>query len=241
MPLASRIEGYGSDGSKQRAAYCPAGHALRSVKAIQGTCDGCKRRVASGEWVMDCRRCNYYLCLTCHPQEIEEKGWLASIADMVTQEFQDLKELAEEVETHGPLAACSAVNPAHLTQQNQQGASVRETDEEITIVQDPRCNRRGNPEERQAEEEAEARRRARQEEREAKRREKEKPMEDLLDMGQNDLLDVTAEPVYSSAPVAAPPAPQAAGAQAGGVGPLGDLLDFGDKATPGLAIGGQGI
>jgi hypothetical protein len=47
---------------------CPQGHklSLYTTKA-GGTCDGCGAAVAQAQ-VMDCRKCNWYLCAECTPQ-----------------------------------------------------------------------------------------------------------------------------------------------------------------------------
>jgi hypothetical protein len=50
-------------------ACCPSGHVLQPYTTTQsdgaGTCDGCNSAIACGAKVMDCRRCNYYLCELC--------------------------------------------------------------------------------------------------------------------------------------------------------------------------------
>lgn len=104
MPLdKSRIQGFGSDTSFQTAASssaapsvstatkCPAGHTLRPWSAKPGWCDGCGGKIKSGQEVMDCRSCNYYLCNTCAPYEkvSEEEGssfWgaLSSLGDQMS-------------------------------------------------------------------------------------------------------------------------------------------------------------
>jgi len=60
---------------------------------------------------MECRGCNWYLCEQCHPQE-RSRSWLwgslSSLADKGLQELHDLKDVAEIMETRGPLAACTA-------------------------------------------------------------------------------------------------------------------------------------
>merc|ERR1711920_736311 len=99
------------------------------------------------------------VCERCHPQERQKMGILSSVADMLAQEFNDLKDLAQEVETYGPFAACTAVDPSHLKRHNKQHG-VRETDEEITIVPDPRMNRRGDPEDKENQKAREKARRA---------------------------------------------------------------------------------
>merc|ERR1740123_1317165 len=66
---------------------CPKGHLLRQCAALAGSCDGCGRYIATGETVMDCRPCNYYLCDTCHPQQ-EHPG--TSVWGMVSSLFTDL-------------------------------------------------------------------------------------------------------------------------------------------------------
>lgn len=46
---------------------CPIGHRLSFGPAAAGTCNGCRKLVLDGEHVMDCRRCNFYLCGACLP------------------------------------------------------------------------------------------------------------------------------------------------------------------------------
>merc|ERR1719469_1149383 len=61
---------------------------------------------------MDCRRCNWYLCTKCHPQEREPRHWLwgsvSLLALKASEELQELKEVADQLETMGPLASCTA-------------------------------------------------------------------------------------------------------------------------------------
>jgi len=88
MPLdRSRIQGFGSEepssssfwGSSEAKAEkrrCPAGHELVLWEAKPGWCDGCGSKIKSGQLVMDCRKCNYYLCKSCAPHDGagEEEG-----------------------------------------------------------------------------------------------------------------------------------------------------------------------
>jgi len=55
---------------------CPAGHELQPWVARSGHCDGCTRQVQRGENVMDCRRCNWYLCRACCPQDTAQSRTL---------------------------------------------------------------------------------------------------------------------------------------------------------------------
>ena len=45
---------------------CNAGHVLKSYVTTGGSCDICTNSEASGTLVMDCRKCNYWLCVACH-------------------------------------------------------------------------------------------------------------------------------------------------------------------------------
>jgi len=91
MPVdKSRIQGFGSDGSVTTGSSlineCPQGHPLRRWTARQGWCDKCSQKVKSGEQVMDCRICNWYLCPACRPLGDEDSsiwGTLSSMADQV--------------------------------------------------------------------------------------------------------------------------------------------------------------
>jgi len=52
------------------AGSCPAGHGLKAwVSNAIGDCDGCGKEVPVGTEVMDCRRCNWFLCEDCLPSE----------------------------------------------------------------------------------------------------------------------------------------------------------------------------
>jgi len=97
MPLdKSRIQGFGHDGGKSaekeswfgqesKEWKCPKGHVLTPWCAKPGWCDGCGSKINTGDPVMDCRQCNYYLCRTCAPEEAESSslwGSIPSFADM---------------------------------------------------------------------------------------------------------------------------------------------------------------
>jgi len=109
MPLdQSRIQGFGSDGSKQMTWRCPKNHLLQPWKANPGRCDGCNARVEHGDSVMDCRQCNWYLCDECHPQQKEKSddwfwGSMSYLVEQATQEVTEVaaefKEMAGEFET----------------------------------------------------------------------------------------------------------------------------------------------
>lgn len=44
---------------------CPRNHNLIEYTTLGGNCDVCNRIVFIGEQVMDCRRCNWYMCARC--------------------------------------------------------------------------------------------------------------------------------------------------------------------------------
>lgn len=112
MPLnPSRIQGFGSDGSKRKVYSCPAGHLLQSCRAVPGKCKGCKVRIPRGAWVMDCRQCRWFLCEACHPQEKEQQGWfwnsVTFLVDIGTQEMNDIGEdIKDLVGNFSLLGAC---------------------------------------------------------------------------------------------------------------------------------------
>eukprot|EP00419_Tripos_fusus_P027565 CAMPEP_0172708646 /NCGR_PEP_ID=MMETSP1074-20121228/51709_1 /TAXON_ID=2916 /ORGANISM="Ceratium fusus, Strain PA161109" /LENGTH=275 /DNA_ID=CAMNT_0013531667 /DNA_START=61 /DNA_END=888 /DNA_ORIENTATION=+ len=60
---------------------CPGGHELQKWAGRGGSCSCCRRHVKFGEHVMDCRRCDWYLCQTCCPpnaqQQPRSKLWAA--------------------------------------------------------------------------------------------------------------------------------------------------------------------
>lgn len=66
-----------AEGLLPQAPKCPAGHELQPWTARAGLCDGCSNRVADGARVLDCRRCNWYLCSACCPEDAvsEATAW----------------------------------------------------------------------------------------------------------------------------------------------------------------------
>jgi len=121
----------GGNGAKKKVWKCPAGHLLQPLKGSAGSCDGCKARVANGDYVMECHSCNWYLCQGCHPQEREARSWIwgsvSFVAEKLSGEMNDLKEVADNLETMGPLAACTAPPVPKRT-------AGPEDDEEIRVV-----------------------------------------------------------------------------------------------------------
>ena len=59
----------------RKATWCPSGHQLQPwvVPTLgRGSCDGCQGQVLEGDRVLDCRQCNYYLCVWCWPQRYSD-------------------------------------------------------------------------------------------------------------------------------------------------------------------------
>jgi hypothetical protein len=65
---ASIAEGCESEAGPEsrRTWQCPKGHKLEACPATEGRCDGCQRRVATNQCVLNCKECNWYLCGSCH-------------------------------------------------------------------------------------------------------------------------------------------------------------------------------
>ena len=69
--IASSFQGGGQDSQKRKLEHkckliCPQGHQPVSVLSRgEGTCDICSCAVETGQHVMDCEPCNYYVCNTC--------------------------------------------------------------------------------------------------------------------------------------------------------------------------------
>jgi len=58
-------------GARQSRWHCPGGHPMvHHLEEEEGSCDGCGSTVC-GQYVMDCRHCNWYLCESC-------TGWQAT-------------------------------------------------------------------------------------------------------------------------------------------------------------------
>merc|ERR550514_425677 len=45
-----------------------------------GTCDLCQKKTEQGDMVMDCHRCNWYVCTDCHPQRTDCHSQQSGIA-----------------------------------------------------------------------------------------------------------------------------------------------------------------
>lgn len=102
MPLdKARIQGFGSDGpAPDKIPECPEGHELQLWAARSGKCDGCHKKVQTGEQVMDCRRCNWYLCNVCCPQsKAQESSLWGAISSLPFYVLDDMSEMATDIET----------------------------------------------------------------------------------------------------------------------------------------------
>jgi len=98
---------------------CPDGHELQPWTARAGVCDGCHKKVRTGEQVMDCRRCDWYLCRTCCPRVKEPSMWgaVSSFPFYAAEAaMRDLAWLASEVDTMtGGSSAATAAEPDVMT------------------------------------------------------------------------------------------------------------------------------
>mmetsp|Transcript_85328 Transcript_85328/g.268960 ORF Transcript_85328/g.268960 Transcript_85328/m.268960 type:complete len:411 (-) Transcript_85328:10-1242(-) len=102
MPLdKARIQGIGSDGpAPPKPPECPGGHELQLWAARSGKCDGCHKKVQTGELVMDCRRCNWYLCNICCPQnKSQESSVWGALSSLPFYVLDDMAEMASDIET----------------------------------------------------------------------------------------------------------------------------------------------
>lgn len=119
----SRIQGFGI-----QASQCPEGHELQPWEARSGTCDGCAKMVRYGEIVMDCRRCDWYLCRSCLPaSRIQESSIWGTISSLPFYAMEDAAELANELlsEVWGDTSTstlhnCRPVPPAPLSCSNKE-------------------------------------------------------------------------------------------------------------------------
>jgi len=110
MPVLTNkdsITGFGSDGAQVKCWKCPKDHMLQPwISAGVGSCDGCHQKVYDGERVMDCRRCNWYLCERCHPQEHDSSIW-GSIASAFDTAAQDMSSFSDNF--HAEIGAVMSV------------------------------------------------------------------------------------------------------------------------------------
>mmetsp|Transcript_134944 Transcript_134944/g.262793 ORF Transcript_134944/g.262793 Transcript_134944/m.262793 type:complete len:499 (+) Transcript_134944:52-1548(+) len=109
MPLdKSRIQGFGSDGPAAIAPpECPEGHELQLWAARSGKCDKCNKKISAGEIVMDCRRCNYYLChMCCPPSKAQDSSsvW-GAISALPFYVLDDMSQMVNEVENFASTSA----------------------------------------------------------------------------------------------------------------------------------------
>merc|ERR1711963_1350202 len=77
------------------------GHFLQPWRSQgAGSCDKCHCEVPDGEWVMDCRQCNWYLCELCHPQERErDRSFWNAIASALDTAAQDVSHMRSDLNT----------------------------------------------------------------------------------------------------------------------------------------------
>ena len=61
---------------KEKKSFCPDNHRLVWYITPGGGCDKCGGSYPSGTQVMDCRQCDYWLCMPCfekeHPEQKDE-------------------------------------------------------------------------------------------------------------------------------------------------------------------------
>lgn len=97
---------------------CPHGHELQKWAAREGSCNCCRRHIKPGEHVMDCRRCNWYLCQSCCPpdplQQASSQLWAAikclPFYVLDTVQHGDFRHLLVQI---APMCvACTAANVA---------------------------------------------------------------------------------------------------------------------------------
>lgn len=67
---------------------CCNGHRLRLVQAMAGTCDGCLQLVQDGQWVMECQKCVWYLCLGCQQQQVAQFSDREQLEEMLQELFR---------------------------------------------------------------------------------------------------------------------------------------------------------
>lgn len=225
---------------------------LQPWKAVPGICDGCKTKVHKGDCVMDCRTCNWYLCEACHPQEKEQEDWfwgpLSFFAEATAQEFTDIaseiKEMAGEFETFvsdmAPFAECTAPQvdkgsdmefppgkPEKKPQEKKPGVHREKTrsqgqapeEEKLAAHREKPLNRGQASEEEPAQQEEEVVSKPAA------------PMEDLMDLGQPDLLDFDQELEFVGKVSDPPSAAQSAAPGSGAA------LDASTAALPDLLLG----
>lgn len=129
MPLdKARIQGFGSDGpAEEKPPECPQGHELQLWAARSGKCDGCNAKVTQGEQVMDCRRCNWYLCDACAPQDkADDKSTIwGALTSLPFYVLDDMSEMATDIE--------SFVTASVFDQETQPGSSKAAAEEETKV------------------------------------------------------------------------------------------------------------
>eukprot|EP00429_Kryptoperidinium_foliaceum_P074748 CAMPEP_0176224160 /NCGR_PEP_ID=MMETSP0121_2-20121125/21112_1 /TAXON_ID=160619 /ORGANISM="Kryptoperidinium foliaceum, Strain CCMP 1326" /LENGTH=335 /DNA_ID=CAMNT_0017563407 /DNA_START=58 /DNA_END=1062 /DNA_ORIENTATION=+ len=231
MPLdKSRIQGFGSDSAKEKVAQCPGGHTLQPWTAQPGTCDGCQQRIHAGDRVMDCRHCNWYLCNNCQPVvEEEEQDWfwgtMNYLVETVSKEVEEIREdfrdaadeLGNFVSDFGFNTTCGAPSSAQFKHDEIRIGD--DDDDDTTAFGDAAKRETATPgddakEGEQPAPEKQSDAAAASGSREAAEAGKDdeatpstvasKPMEDLLDIGQDDLLSLEQQPAAQAAPPAAP-------------------------------------
>lgn len=141
MPLdKARIQGFGSDGpATEKIPECLEGHELQLWAARSGKCDGCHKKVQTGEQVMDCRRCNWYLCNICCPQsKAQESSLWGAISSLPFYVLDDMSEMATDIETFVSASVFDQEkdleNQGKAAQSHEPPVSPRQKAESIQVV-----------------------------------------------------------------------------------------------------------
>jgi len=110
--MATTADLFRNSNTSGDAQCCPQGHELAPWLALKGSCDGCGRRICTGERVMDCRSCSYYLCSACCPAKYLDQGLWSSINWVVENGKMEMSNITSSLSELVPGVSCTCVTMA---------------------------------------------------------------------------------------------------------------------------------
>jgi len=110
--MATTADLFRNSNTSGDAQCCPQGHELAPWLALKGSCDGCGRIICTGEQVMDCRACNYYLCIACCPPKYLDQGLWSSVNWVVENAKMEMSNITSSLSDLVPVVSCTNITMA---------------------------------------------------------------------------------------------------------------------------------
>jgi len=110
--MATAADLFRNSNTSEDPKRCPQGHALMPWFALKGSCDGCGRLICTGQQVMDCRACNYYLCIACCPATYMDQGLWSSLNWVVENAKMEISSITSSLSEFVPGVSCTDITMA---------------------------------------------------------------------------------------------------------------------------------